>query len=270
MTRKTPKPNTSSTDLDRHRSSIQSVRRAVSLLKAFEPNRPELGVSELSRAVGLHKTTVYRLLVTLKEEGFVQHNPANDRYRLGPSLIRVGRIALDSVDLSKQAMPHMRALVDEVGETAMLEIWDDRRTLVVATVDGPRFTHIIARAGYHLPAHGSSGGKAMLAFLPSEEVDKVLARELKKYTENTFTDPGRLREELAQIRATGVSYDRQEIDIGVCAISVPIFDHRGEIAGALTVAGPMQRIPQGEDSALRQLVKKAGEAISRELGYLAK
>lgn len=243
------------------------MRRAISLLKAFSPAQRELGVSQLSRLTGLHKTTVYRLLVTLEEEGFIQHNPGNDKYRLGSALIRLGRLVLDGIDLVRQALPHMRALVDETSETAMLEIWDDGRTLVVANVDGNRFTHIIARAGYHLPAHGSSGGKAMLAFLSQEEIDKVLARGLKQYTENTITDRRRLLEELAHIRATHISFDRQEIDIGVCAVSAPIFDHLGGVAGALTVAGPTQRIQLDEDGALVQLIRRTAEAVSRELGY---
>ncbi len=243
------------------------MRRAISLLKAFGPKRYELGVSELSRLTGLHKTTVYRLLVTLEEEGCIQHNQSNDKYSLGPALIGLGRMVLDNIDIARQALPHMRDLVEETGETAMLEVWDDSRPLVVANVDGKRFTHMIARAGYHLPAHGSSGGKAMLAFLSAEEIDKVIARGLKQYTENTITDRERLLEELARIRAAHVSYDRQEVDIGVCAVSAPIFDHLGRIAGTLTVAGPTQRIQMDEDSTLVQLIKRTAEAISRDLGY---
>jgi DNA-binding IclR family transcriptional regulator len=239
----------------------------MSLLKAFGPTQHELGVSELGRLTGLHKTTVYRLLVTLAEEGFIQHNPANDKYRLGAALIRLGRMVLDNIDIGRQALPRMRALADETGEAVMLEVWDGGRTLVVASVDGRHFAHIIARAGSHLPAHGSSGGKAMLAFLPSSEVKKVVDLGLKQYTANTLTDAPRLQEELARIRATQISVDRQEIDIGVCSIGAPIFDHSGQVAAALTVTGPAQRIPTDPGSALAQTVAKTARVISRDLGY---
>lgn len=252
---------------EHHQGSVQSVRRAMRLLKAFGPMQDELGVTELSRITGLHKTTVYRLLVTLDEEGFIEHGSSSDKYRLGPALIHLGRIVLDNIDVGKQALPQMRALVEDVGETAMLEIWDDGRTLVVAKVDGQRFSHVIARASYHLPAHASAGGKAILAFLPHDEIDRVMARGLKQYTENTITDPRLLLEELTRVRVTLVSYDRQEIDIGICAISAPVFDHRGKIAGALSVAGPAQRIQLDEAGVLVQRIKGTAEAISRRLGY---
>lgn len=264
---KQPLANETLAENEHHQSSVQSVRRAIQLLRAFGPTRPELGVSELSRLTGLHKTTVYRLLVTLEEEGLIKHIVGDDKYRLGPGLIRLGRIVLDSLDLGKQALPHMRALVQETDETAMLEIWDDGRTLVVASVDGRRLTHVVARPGNHLPAHGSSGGKLMLAFLPAEEVEKVVARGLKQYTENTILDRDHLLAELENVRRSGVGYDRQEIDIGICAASAPIFDHRGEIAGALTVAGPTQRLNLEDDGGLTRQLRETAARISRELGY---
>lgn len=250
-----------------HQSSIQSVRRAMSLLKAFGPTRPELGVSELGRLTGLHKTTVYRLLVTLEEDGFIQHNAADDKYRLGAALIRLGRIVLDNMDIGRQALPRMRALADETGEAVMLEIWDHGRTLVVANVSGRHFAHVIAHEGSHLPAHGSSGGKVMLAFLPQAELDNVVARGLQRYTENTLADPIRLRDELERIRAARISFDRQEIDIGVCAVSAPIFDHDGQVTAALSIVGPAQRIQTDTDSALARLIAGAACEISRDLGY---
>lgn len=251
----------------RHQNSTSPIRRALRLLNAFGPSQPELGVSELSRIVGLHKTTVYRILVTLEEEGFVKRNPANDKCSLGPSIIRLGYTAMGNADLGKIAPRHMRSLAEETGETAMIEIWHSGRTLVIGQVEGHHFSHVLVRAGHHLPAHCSSGGKAILAFLPSDEINKVISSGLRKYTEHTITDPQRLLEELASIRAKRVSYDRQETDVGVCAVSAPIFDHLGAVAGALTVGGPTQRIHLGEDSALVQLTKRTAEAISAELGY---
>ncbi len=243
------------------------MRRAISLLNAFGSAQRELGVSELGRIIDLHKTTVYRLLVTLEGEGLVQHNPATDKYRLGAALIPLGQLAVDSIDITGQALPHMRALAAETSEAVNLEIWDGGRTMVVANVQGRHFAPMIARTGSHLPAHGSSGGKLMLAFLPSSEVEKVIAHGLKRYTENTLTDSVRLREELENIRATRISFDRQEIDVGVCCVSAPIFDHSGAIAGALTMAGPAQRIQPLEDQALVPLIRKTARTISRELGY---
>lgn len=254
-------------ETEQHQDTIQSVLRATRILRAFNSRKPELGVSELSRLTGLHKTTVYRLLVTLEQESFVQRSPDSDKYRLGPALIRLGRLVLDGIDLARQALPHMRALVDETDETVMLEVWDNDRALVVASVDGRRLSRVSAGAGSRMPAHATAGGKMLLASLPREDLDRVLARELKRYTENTITDREGLLIELEKIRAGGVSFDREELDIGTCAISAPIFDHAGRIAAVLTVAGPTQRLHIDEEGDLADLVRKTAMNISRSLGY---
>lgn len=252
---------------EQHQDTIQSVVRALRVLQAFSSKQPELGVAELSRLTGLHKTTVYRLLVTLEQERFVQHSPDKDKYKLGPALIRLGRVVLDSTDLAKLALPHLHTLADETDETVMLEIWDNDRTLVVACVEGRHLSRVSTRTGSRMPAHASSSGKLLLAFLPREEVDKVIVRELKRYTENTITDQGSLLVELAKIRANGIAFDREELDIGTCAISVPIFDHRDKLAGALTVAGPTQRLSFAEDGGLTHVMQRIAVSISGCLGY---
>ncbi len=252
---------------EQHQDTIQSVCRAARVLGAFSTRQPELGVAELSCLTGLHKTTVYRLLVTLEQESFVRRSPDNDKYRLGPELIRLGSIVLDSTDLARQSLPHMRALVDETDETVILDIWDNGRPLVVANVDGRRLSRVSVRAGSRMPAHATSSGKLLLAFLPREEVDKVVARGIKRYTENTIIDQRSLLVELEKIRASGIAFDREELDIGTCGISAPIFDHRGKLAAALTVAGPTQRLHLDEDGDLAHLVRKTAESISCGLGY---
>lgn len=260
--------NSNKTETEQHQDTIQSVLRATRILRAFSSRKPELGVSELSRLTGLHKTTVYRLLVTLEQESFLQRSPDSDKYRLGPALIRLGRLVLDGIDLARQALPHMRALVDETDETVMLEVWDNDRALVVASVDGRRLSRVSAGAGSRMPAHATAGGKMLLAFLPREDIDRVIARGLKRYTENTITDREGLLVELEKIRASGVSFDREELDIGTCAVSAPIFDHTSKIAAVLTVAGPTQRLHIDKEGDLAELVRKTAMNISGSLGYV--
>lgn len=252
-----------------HQDTIQSVLRATRILRAFSSRKSELGVSELSRLTGLHKTTVYRLLVTLEQESFVRHSPDNDKYKLGPALIQLGRLALDGIDLVKQALPHMRAVVDETDESVMLEIWDEDRALVIASVDGRRLSRVNAGVGSRMPAHSTAGGKVLLAFLPGEEIDRVIARGLKRYTQNTITDRESLLIELEKVRARGIAFDCEELDIGTCAISAPIFDHSGRVAAAITVAGPTQRLHVGKEDDIAELVQRAAMSVSRGLGYVS-
>jgi IclR family transcriptional regulator, KDG regulon repressor len=248
------------------RKQVQSVRRAAKLLRAFTIARPELGLSELSRLTGLHKTSAYRLLSTLEEEGFVRQNPENEKYSLGPVFFRFGAIVSDS-DLTKHALPHMRALVEQTGETAALHIWDEGRTLAVAIVDGTRPMAVSSRVGAQLPPCSTASGKALLAFLPPEEAERVIAQGLKRFTDNTITDPARFREELENIRTTGLSFDREETDTGFSGVSSPIFDHFGNLAGVVTIVTVAGRLRTEEGQLLPPLVKKTAELISRELGF---
>ena len=186
-------------------TGTQSVRRAIALLKIFSDERPEWGLTEISRQARLNKTTAYRLLTALEAEGMVARSSQGDAWRLGNETIALGALALRSNDLLTAARPELAELVRETGETATLEILVGHEVLIVDGVEGPSVVGASTEIGTRWPAHATSTGKVLLAAgmdsggePPLREV-QTSRRRLRKVTSRTITDPARLRRELERI-----------------------------------------------------------------------
>ena len=247
----------------------QTVARAVALLKAFSDDQPEMGLSELARAAGLNKTTAFRLLSALENEGLVSHNTPGGAYRLGPEAIALGARALRATDLRAAARPELEALARETGETADLEVLDGADVLVVEEVHGGFVLGSLLWVGTRWPAHATSTGKAILAFLPEAESNAVLrgARRLAAPTPETISDRDALRAELARVRELGYATAIEELEANYAAVGAPVFDHEGRVAGAISLGGPLARLTPERILGLAMLVRSAAQRVSKRLGY---
>src|SRR5688572_5090726 len=188
-------------------AGTQSVRRAISLLKAFRYERPEWGLSEIARASGLNKTTAYRLLTALEAEGMVARSSPGDLWRLGDEALAMGAFALRSSDLLTVARPELEALVRATGETASLEILVGEEVVILDSVEGPSLVGASSEAGTRWPAHATSTGKALLAAKGGRGF-----RRLPALTPRTITDPARLGRELDRIRQRGYATAIEELE----------------------------------------------------------
>ncbi len=240
---------------------IQVLERAMKLLTAFDEVHQEMGVTELAEKLGLHKATVHRILRTLEEGGFIEQNGGNNKYRLGWQLIPLGTLALQNFDLRRLASDLMQKLSQEHRETVDMAIYQSGEMYYIEVIESPQPVKIAARPGRGLPVHCTATGKAFLAFSEPEKVNKILSRELRRYTPQTIVDPDLIREEFETIRSQGYATSREEFETGITAVAAPIFNRHGKIEAVIAIPGPSYRIPDDRMAVL-------GEAVSSAAGIL--
>lgn len=227
-------------------AGAQVIDRVIDILETFTWLGPELGVGDITRALGLKKATAHRLLASLRRRGIVAQDPGTRKYRLGMKLWELGSMATSQVDWIDRVHPYLEELTHTVGETTHLAILSDSQVLYVDKVESTRSLRMPSQVGRRLPAHCSGVGKALIAFLPDEVLAALAARRgLPRFTEHTITDLDALRAELATVRQTGYAVDREEIEDGLVCIGAPIRDHTTKVVAAISVAGPASRL-QGD------------------------
>jgi DNA-binding IclR family transcriptional regulator len=248
---------------------IQSVSRALDILEAFVVGQEELGVTELSRKLKLHKNNVFRLLATLETRGYVEQDKETGNYRLGMKTFEVASVFLHHLGLVKQAHPVLVQLAAETGETAYLAVLEGPWAVAVDMVETAHAVRVVPWLGQRLPAHATALGKAQLAFRPHDELEQLWkAHPLVAVTPRAASDPGRLVDELARIAAEDVALEDEEVAPGVRAIAVPVRDYQKRVVGAVAVVGPVARLSlERLTGELAPRVKAAAHAVSKRLGY---
>jgi len=242
----------------------QAVLRAVDLLKAFSPSRPERSLTDLSATVGLNRTTTYRLLSALQSEGLVERQGAE--YRLGPELMALGARAAGSSLLLAAVRPELADLAAATGETATVEVLVGRDTLIIDEAVGRHRLTIIPSLGTRWPAHTTSTGKVLLAASPEDAVAAFLAEPLERLTPKTTVDRATLRRELSRVRDRGVATSLEEVELGFVAVGVPIRGPGGAVVAALSVGGPRGRFAPPRIKLLARQLRVAADRIASRLG----
>lgn len=248
-------------DKDPKTYNVRAVERAMQILSCFDQN-PQLGVSEIAQATGLHKATAHRLLMTMLNRGFLERSADGERFRLGLRLMEMGLSALRGLDVRQAAYPYMQQLVDRFGETCTLSVFDRGQMLYIEVVYGEHSLTIAARVGRHLPAHCTASGKVLLAFLPPEITESILCGPLAVYTEKTIASPDLLRQELKLVRARGYAVTDEEFESGIRAISAPIRDLDGKVIAALGLPFPASRFNAERVPEIAQALMDAANAVS--------
>ena len=252
--------------------AIQAVSNALALLEAFGGDE-ELGVTELSQRLDLHKNNVFRLLATLEQSGYVEQCARTERYRLGPRCVEIGQSFARGRTLVRQARPVLEDLARETGEAAHLA---SLREFEVVHLDGEvadRIVHAKLRVGRRLPAHCTALGKVLVGCSPKglhEAYDRqvVSAGRLDVLTPATITDPAKLFEHLRMVAGQGWATDLEECEPGVNCAAAPVFDSGGRVIAALSVSAPSYRLCAADlmCTALPQVVA-AAERLSHGLGH---
>lgn len=245
---------------------IQSIQRAVSLLKAFDGEQAELGVSELGRMIGLPKSTVARMLATLEHEGLVERVPDSDKYRLGFLLVRLAGRVGHFIDLRAAAQPVLLRLSERSQESVHVGVRDGDEVVNVVQLPGPHRIHETNWLGRRTPLHCAANGKAILAFQPEPLIARILAGPLPRITAQTITDPRLIRAELAETRERGYARTIGEVEAGLNGVAAPIRNSAGAAFAAVSVSGPSYRVTPDRLTALGELVIAAAAAISERLG----
>jgi DNA-binding IclR family transcriptional regulator len=252
--------------------SIQTVGNALRLLETFH-EVDELGVSELSRRLSLHKNNVFRLLATLEQHGYIDQSPETEEYRLGARCLDLGRSYARSHPLLRCAGPILERLSQTVNESAHLAVLRDHE---VSHLDGFQPKQLVltaSRTGQRLPAHNTALGKVLLGCADepvreSYDKEQVGPKGLAKHTDDTITDSHKLFEHLRGVAVQGYAVDLGEFEVGLHCVAAPVFDDSSAVVAAVSVSGPCFRLSEDaiEREVVDQVTRHAYE-LSRQLGY---
>jgi DNA-binding IclR family transcriptional regulator len=246
---------------------IQSVDRAIRILKALAAGPGRLGVSELSDRLGLAKGTVHGLLRTLAAHGLVEQHPDSDKYQLGPQLLQLSNRYLDLSELRSRSLAHSEALAGRADEAVRVGAFHGDGMLVVHHVFRPDTSLQILEVGSLLPLHATALGKAVLAYLEEDVRVDLVGAQPARLTGQTLVTATALDRELDGVRERGYAVEKEEAVLGEGGVAAPIFDRHSEAVGAIGVAGPRERIlARGRERKLGTAVIEAARAISRDLG----
>lgn len=246
---------------DRGADPSTSVAKALSLLNAFE-GAESIGVSELSRRAGLHKSTAFRLLSILEQWSLVERN--GSRYRLGTKLFELGnRVSYCSPrGLRDTALPYLAELYSVTRETVHLAVLDGTEVLYLEKLYGHNQANSPSYVGGRIQAHCSALGKAMLAHGDADVVERLLTIPLPPRTPYTIVLPQLLDRELGETRQRGTAIDREEATIGLTCVAAPIRSRRGRVVGAVSISGATGRF---DPAAYSSTVSRAAEDIGRRI-----
>ncbi len=248
---------------------IRSVDHAFDVLEAFDGSKDEIGVTELSKNLGLSKNNVFRLLATFEQRGYIEQNKKTENYRLGLKVFELSQIYRHQSGLLRQARPVLKDLVDKCNEAAYIGIIREGYIIYLDMVDSPQPIKVISRVGYRIPAYCTAIGKTQLAYESDDELDKFYrGKSLKGFTDSTVTDPQKLKEELAEIAVKGYAMDNEEYEKEIKCVGVPIRDYTRRVVAGVCISGPAYRMSDARiNDSLLPLIKEAGRKISKRLGY---
>jgi IclR family acetate operon transcriptional repressor len=248
------------------RASVQSIDRAVAILRCFDGRKPELGISELARSTGLSTSTVHRLLLAMQGNGLIRQT-ADRRYALGPLVVQLARGGGIPDTLRDAAMPVLRELRDETEETAAVhELQSGQRVVVDQVESHHQLRRTYTEFGIPVPLPQGAPGKVLLAYLPWHRQAEVLAGPLDQVTPSTITDPAELAEQLAETRRAGFARSLSERTPGIRTVAGPVFDFSGEVVGCLSLSGPEMRMPVDRMDQLGPRIAAAAWTVSELLG----
>jgi IclR family KDG regulon transcriptional repressor len=250
--------------------AVQSVERAFRLLELLGEADNFIAISELAYKSGLSLGTTHRLLETLIALQYVERDPTSRKYTLGLRVLQLRGAVIGHMNLSIQAMPVMKALMQRVGETVHLAVLNDGEIVYIDRIEGLHTQGMYTRIGKRAPAHCTALGKVMLAYLPAEAVQRIVAHHgLARFTHNTITTADALAAELRRTRERGYACDNEEVEIGIRCIAAPLRDYTGAVVAGLSISGPISRMRPARDAELSQAACWASQLISTKLGYLA-
>jgi len=261
---KTPRPSPTPTAA----YTVKSLVKALNILQVLaEEESPAPTLTQLSRRLHLHVSTVHRLLQNLIRHGFVEEAPSPGGYQLSYRVLRMGLRVLDRLDFRRVAQPLLRDLNQQTQETVHLAILEQGRAISIEKFDSPQPVGLDARLGGDRPLHCTGVGKTLLAYQSEEYLEQIAQTSgLRRFTTHTITNLPQLRKELAHIREVGYAVDHEEAVEGLRCVAGPVFDHNGSILAAFSVAGPATRMTSSRISEIARLVRETSREISYRMG----
>jgi len=248
--------------------SVRAVERALDVLLCFSQAEPVLSLTQIAGQLDMPKSTIHRYLATLEAARFVRRDGATGSYHLGYRFIEMASLVLQEADLERWAQPHLERLSAECGETVDLAVLDDAQVIYLQVIDSPHRVKIAAAVGQRLPAFCTASGKAFLAYMPADQVNRILSQGMSRYTDNTRVSPADLNQDLRVTRERGFAISEQEYEREINAVAAPILDSHGCPVAVIAIAGPAYRLSRERMLELGPSIRAATDAIAREAGSL--
>lgn len=245
---------------------VNSVLKSFQIMNLFDENSTRLSLAEISKRLEMPKSTVHNLLKTLLSVGYIERTE-NELYALGVGLLSITQNIRVNIEIRDPASPLLRDLADQTRQSVYLTVRDGDYALYIYAIESPK--RLLARTaiGERIPLHCTSVGKAILAYLPVEEVKKILSHAgMQKFTSNTITTPPNLLKELQEIKKLGYSTDNQEHEFGTFCVGAPIFDRTGKVIASCSVSGSDNDIIQDKNFTMK--LTHYSQEISRRMGFV--
>lgn len=251
----------------KHGSYLKTLDNAFDVLELFSLENPEMGVSEISERLGLHKSIVFRILYTLKVRGYVEQSDETRKFRLGLKCFEVGSRTVNQLGLGSLIQPIIEKLALSVNDTVNVGVLNGTDIVYLNKVVSQSPLRIEAQTGARFPAHCTALGKAILAYLPVEQLENYLENSpFNMITQDSLASPEDAKKALAEVRKQGYSWSDQELFEGITCIGAPVFDRRGKVFAAISIAMLRHRayLP-GRKEELIKLITLASSEISNTL-----
>lgn len=245
---------------------VKTLEKALQLLISLGGSRREMTLSEIATSVRGHPSTTYRLLAALEKYGFARRDPRAGRFSLGLRLAELGHLALARIELRTLARPTLQRLMEVTEETIHLMLLDGDTGIYIDRVESPQRVRVASSLGDRQHLHSSGVGKAVLAFLDGEKLNRVIRARLPRFTANTITSEAGLRRHLAEVKRRGYAFDDCEQEEGVRCVGAPVFDHTGQVIASISIAGPAYRVDLQQLRGWAPLIRQGGLDISAALG----
>ena len=250
----------------RNGNFVQSVDRAITVLELLS-QKGSSGVTQIAGEVGIHKSTAYRLITTLKERGLVEQDPATEKYRLGFGVVLLASSVTADLDVARCSRPVCDWLAEKTRETVNVAVLEGDDAVIIHQSISDFSALGVDWSGHHTPLHATAAGKVFLNYMPPAQRRRLLGKPLPAYTENTFADSESLLEEARGSQADGYWHTEEELEVGLNAVAAPIHGADGSVIAAVSVSGPAFRLPKESFAEAGKLARDAADEISRCLGF---
>ena len=247
---------------------VKSVEKAITLIETLAEAKQSLPLQEISKRTGYAKSTVHRLLSTLRAHDIVEQSTQDGRYLLGIRLFELGCSISNSWDVAAIARPYMQNIANELNESICLSILSRGEALIMSFMESTSAFHVVSKVGSRLPAHCTVQGKIMLSYLSPLQVRHIIREHgMQVYTPNTIHTVEALETELQLTRERGYAIDNSEFHVGLHSVAAPILSYSGEAMYSIAVVSMFHPIESPEFQRAKELVIDAAENISRALGH---
>ena len=245
---------------------VRALARGLSIVALFDVEHPQWGLNDICMRTGMSKTTAYRMLRTLESKEFLIHDPATERYHLGPATIPGAYLTMSYVGFIRAAHPFLEQLAEATGETVEFTVGSAEGAVVVDEVATTHPFRLNRPTGRILNSMANSSFRLHVAFRPLAEQLKILHAVQHQLTPNTVTDPEAIIRRMAAERSEGLTYDLEEQDMGVCAVSAPIFERDGSLKAVLTLVAPAERFGPRARKKKAEALRSTAAEMTKYLG----